>query len=219
MAFEEYRRKDSFTRDSVPKISIRKEHIGFNANFVKTAELQNFSKVKLLVDREDFRVGFRFGNENDSNALALFSDNPTHTTKAISASQIFKEYPFIRSISQLQDTLARQFEIKQDHQHKGLWIAQLCPAFEHTASSMSDLKNLRGIYRYRRDSGEVVYIGRGSIHSRLSAVGRKEWDFDVIEYSVIEDPIEQAKWESYWLNRFVEREGKLPIHNKLKGLG
>ena len=35
MSFKPFIRTDSFTRDSSPKISIRKEHIGFNAVFVK----------------------------------------------------------------------------------------------------------------------------------------------------------------------------------------
>ena len=217
MAFEEYRRKDSFTRDASPKISIRKEHIGFNASFVKVADLQKFGKVKLFIDKENFRIGFSFSNDRNPHALALFSDNPKHTTKAIGASQIFKDYPFIKKISQFQNPIERQFEVSRDVQDKDLWVAQLCPAFENTASSKSDLSQLKGIYRYKRDTGEVVYIGRGNILSRMNAPSREDWDFDVIEYSVIEDPAEQSRWESYWLNEFAEKEGRLPVHNKLNG--
>ncbi len=53
--------------------------------------------------------------------------------------------------------------------------------------------------------------------TRLNALGRREWDFDVIEYSILEDSTEQSEWESYWLNKFVEREGKLPVYNKIGG--
>lgn len=93
----------------------------------------------------------------------------------------------------------------------------MCPAFEYTASSESDLKDLKGIYRYKRSDGEIVYIGRGEILSRLNSLDRKEWDFDIIEYSIIEDSTEQSKWESYWLEKFKEQEGRLPFYNSVDG--
>ncbi len=218
MSFKPFLRTDSFARDSSPKISIRKEHIGFNAAFVKIADLQKFSKVKIEVDEEGFRIGFRFGNEGEPHALALFSDNPSHSTKATGATKFFKRYPFIKKISEFENSLDRQFEVKQDVQDKNFWVAQLCPAFENTSSSESDLKDAEGIYRYKRSSGgEVVYIGKGNILSRLNAFGRQEWDFDVIEYSIIENPAEQSKWESFWLDKFAEKEGKNPFYNKIGG--
>ncbi len=215
--FKPFLRTDTFTRDSSPKIGIRKEHIGFNAVFVKIANLQRFSKVRIDIDDEEFRIGFRFDNMGDPHAFTLFSDNPSHSTKAIGAAKIFKDNPFIKKISEFTNPLERQFEVKQDTQEKNFWIAQLCPSFENTASSESDLKNVRGIYRYKRSNGEIVYIGKGDILSRLSSLGRKEWDFDVIEYSIIENPREQSTWESYWLNKFVEKESRLPFYNKING--
>lgn len=217
--FKPFLRTDSFTRDYFPKISIRKEHIGFNAVFVKVANLQKFSKVRIEVDEEEFKIGFRFDNEAGPNALALYSDNPSHSTKATGATNLFKRYPFIKKISELQNPLERQFEVKKDAQDKRFWVAQLCPAFENTASSESDFKNLKGIYRYKRSDGTIVYIGKGDILSRLNSLDRQEWDFDVIEYSIIENPDEQSRWESYWLNKFVEKEGRLPFYNKIRGKG
>ena len=217
MSFKPFIRTDSFTRDSFPKISIRKEHIGFNAVFVKIANLQKFSKVKIEIDEEEFRIGFRFDNEGGHNALALFSDNPSHSTKATGAIKLINRYPFIKKISEFQDPLERQFEVKKDVQDKSFWIAQLCPAFEYTKSSESDLKHLKGIYRYKRANGEIVYIGKGKILSRLNALDRQEWDFDVIEYSIIENSTEQSKWESYWLDKFAEKEGRRPFYNKING--
>lgn len=96
MAFKPFLRTDSFRRDSLPKISIRKEHIGFNAAFVKLASLQKFNKVKIEVDKEGFRVGFRFDDKEHPHALALFSDNPSHSTKATGAANLFKHFPFIK---------------------------------------------------------------------------------------------------------------------------
>lgn len=215
--FKQFIRKDSFKRSLEPKMSIRRQHIGFGEAFVKEANLQNFKKVKISIDEENFRIGFEFHNSNDRNSLALFSDNPSNRTKATSAVQLIRQYGFIKKISELQNNLDRQFEVEQDTQKKSFWIAQLCPAFEHTANSGSDLKGLRGIYRYKRSDGTVVYIGRGNILSRFNSPDRTGWDFDIVEYSIIEDLKEQSKWENYWLDKFVEQEGRLPFHNQIKG--
>lgn len=217
MSFKPFIRSDTFTRDMTPKISIRKQHIGFNGVFVKEADLQKFNKVKIYIDDENFRIGFKFHNSDDPHSHALFSDNPSNNTKATSATQLIKKYGFIKKISEFKNVLDRQFEVNRDIQDKNFWVAQLCPAFEHAGSSESDLKHLRGIYRYKRADGEVVYIGKGDILSRLSSLERKEWDFDKIEYSIINDPVEQSKWERYWLDKFIELESRFPFYNKING--
>lgn len=217
MSFQPFIRKDSFSRDSLPKIGIRKQHVGFNAALVKEADLQNFDKVLIHFDQDYFRIGFEFLKNGDRNTFTLFSDNPSNKTKAISAVKLINSVPFIKKISELEDSLSRQFVVVKDKQNKNLWIAQLCPVFENTANSMADLKNIKGIYRYKRENGDIIYIGRGSILSRVNSKDRKSWDFDIVEYSIIEDPKEQGKWESYWLKKFYELNGKLPFYNKLNG--
>jgi len=211
-----FKRKDFFTRDDSPKISVRKHHLGFNGAFVKVADLQNFNKVQIYIDEENYRIGFRFHRTSAPDYLALFSDNPSNNTKATSAVQLIREYPFLRSIAEQESRLDRQFKVERDVQDRKLWVAQLYPAFEKSGDSKSELRNLKGIYRYKRSDGEVVYIGRGSILSRLNSPDRTNWDFNLIEYSTIDDASKQAQWEAYWLNKFVEQNGKLPIYNLLK---
>lgn len=217
--FKKAKRKDSFTRDNLPKISIRSQHLGFNAAFVKEAEIFKFTKVEISVDEENFRMGCKFHNNNDPDSWSLFSDNKSNNTRAISAEQLKKDYPIINKISKFENPTDRQFEVREDTGDKHFWIAQLCPAFEHTASSESDLKNLKGIYRYKRSDGMIVYIGMGDILSRLNSPDRQDWDFDVIEYSIIENPSERSRWEYYWLDKYVKKEGKNPFYNKIKGKG
>jgi len=96
----------------------------------------------------------------------------------------------------------------------------LCPAFEERrARESADISSdVRGIYRYVRESGEVVYVGRGEIRKRLAQPERQDWDFDRVEYSVVADPDQQVRWEDYWITRFKEaNKGKLPIYNKISG--
>jgi len=214
--FKLFKRKDFFTRDDLPRISIRKHHLGFNRAFVKLADLQNFDKVQVFIDEQNYKIGFKFYRKNDPDYLTLFSDNPSNKTKATSAVQLLKEYPFLRKITESENRLDRQFVVTKDLQDKNLWVAQLYPAFEKSADSRSELRTLKGIYRYKRSNGEVVYIGRGSILSRLNSPYRSNWDFNLIEYSIIEDFSKQDQWEAYWLNKFVEQNGKLPIYNLLK---
>jgi hypothetical protein len=216
MSFKPFKRKDFFTRDDSPRVSIRKHHLGFNGIFVKLAGLQNFDKVQIFIDEENYRIGFKFHRESNADYLKLFSDNPSHKTKATSAVQLVREYPFLKKIAELENRLDRQFVVTKDLQDKNLWVAQLYPTFEKSADSKSELSNTKGIYRYKRSNGEIAYIGRGNILSRFNSPDRENWDFDVIEYSIIEDPAKQAEWEAYWLNKFVEQNGKLPIYNLQK---
>ena len=75
-----------------------------------------------------------------------------------------------------------------------------------------------GIYRYLRENGETVYIGRGPIKERLRCPERTDWDFDVIEYSIVPNPDEQVKWEDYWIERFkADHDGGKPFYNRVSG--
>jgi hypothetical protein len=62
-----------------------------------------------------------------------------------------------------------------------------------------------------------VYIGRGDIKKRLTAPERGDWDFDVIEYSIINNPDQQIYWEQFWLEKFEEANNRLPFYNKISG--
>ena len=100
-----------------------------------------------------------------------------------------------------------------------MWVIQLCPAFENKrARESADIPGEAvGIYRYLR-SDEVMYIGRGGIKQRLAAPERKDWLFDKVEFSLVENPDDQLKWEAYWLARYKEdNNGELPIYNKIGG--
>lgn len=220
MAFKPVLRQDSFTRDDFPKIGIRKEQIGFLGFFVKKANLTKFNRVSIEIDEENFKIGFRFFSSDDLNnphTYSLFFDNPSKNTMATNVITVINKFRFIKKISELQNPLDRQFIVQQDVHDKNFWIAQLCPAFEYTANSKADLRHLKGIYEYKRSDGDVVYIGKGDIVSRLNSPSRTGWDFDIIEYSVIENPTERSRWESYWLDKYVEREGRLPFYNKISG--
>jgi hypothetical protein len=130
---------------------------------------------------------------------------------------VFAQYPWIGSVAALPKPKDRRFEPRREGR---LWVIQLCPAFDmrNARESPGIPEDARGIYRYVREGGEIVYIGRGAIKSRLASPERNSWDFDVVEYSVVESPDDQVRWEAYWLKRYAEdHNGKLPAYNMLSG--
>ena len=114
----------------------------------------------------------------------------------------------------------RRFEPRQVSTQEGkLWVIQLCPSFEARRARESDRipSDISGIYRYVRGE-EVVYIGRGNIAKRLSEAVRESWEFDRIEYSVIDDPDQQVQWEAHWIDQYKdEHDGKRPLYNLIDG--
>lgn len=94
------------------------------------------------------------------------------------------------------------------------------PAFEYEVKRENYLKipqNACGIYRYINGK-DIVYIGKGNVRNRLNEPTRKEWIFDTIQYSLIEDNNSQLEWESFWITRFkTENDDRLPSYNLISG--
>jgi hypothetical protein len=129
---------------------------------------------------------------------------------------LVKERPWIQAVANEPDVLIRRFEPQWD-KFEELWVVQLCPAFECRVSDRSEISTTtRGIYRYLRGD-EIVYIGRGQVRSRARAPERDQWNFETIEYSIVADDAQQAKWEAHWLDAHVRRHGRLPFYNRIGG--
>ena len=214
MSFKVFKRKDALRRNDLPQVSIRVDTVAFNAELTSKAKLRDYGKVTILVDEDNYKLGFKFHNqENDPNSLRLYSDGISKSNRVVSARQLMNDYKWIAAISKLPAVLNKRFTAVWDNIDK-IWVVSLCPSFENIVSSESRLNNTTGIYRYKRGD-EVVYIGKGNIRSRIGSPDRGDWEFDTIEYSIIEDSNLQSKWESYWLDRHAEEFGKMPVYNKV----
>ena len=173
------------------------------------------------MDEKDRKIGFEFHKDERADSFAMCaqsSDRKGEKRKGLQCTSrgVLARHPWIASVAR-QSVKNRRF--RPDKQGK-LWVVQLCPAFEiRKARESGEIPSGDvGIYRYVREDGEVVYIGRGPIKERLSSPERDEWTFDVIEYSVVPDPDEQVKWEDYWIERHKEEQGgERPIYNKISG--
>jgi hypothetical protein len=219
MSWKLVKMEDRFVRDDRPFISISNDRIAFSAIFARIAELDDGNRVFIFVDEESFRIGFEFHKNERLHSLALVSDNRTKTKKRsrffCSSHGLVKQYAWINSITKLPSRNRRFYPKKESNK----WFIALYPSFDqrYARESGNIPTDAVGIYRYMRENGEIVYIGRGNIRKRLIAPERADWDFDVIEYSIVKDPDQQVRWEAFWIDKFKDMNGCLPFYNKVAG--
>jgi hypothetical protein len=211
--------RTKMTQVNEPLITVGGQSFSFNARFAKEAELKKYSKVAIFIDEKEYKIGFEFhSRENERNNFTLQFRSKKGAGAIIKAQEIIRNTPFIKKINSLKNSVDKRFPVSFDRFEK-LYVINLSPAFE---TSIDDNKTVtseaRGIYRYL-DGDLVVYIGRGNIKSRINSPERKEWKFDKIQYSIVEDQEKQAEWEAYWIRRHKEdHQGQLPFYNKIEGI-
>jgi hypothetical protein len=221
MPWVKFKRADRFRGSDQPFVSISRSHLGFSATFVRQAGISANERVSIHVDEEERRIGFEFHDNDREDSFALTRPSgdkrgsKRHGVTCIPGG-LFAAYPWISSVTRL-PVKDRRFVPRKEG---NLWVIHLRPSFEQRrARESADIpSDLSGIYRYLRETGEVVYIGRGNVKEGLQAPERSDWDFDVVEYSEVPDPDRQVEFETYWLKRFEERDnGSLPLYNKRSG--
>jgi hypothetical protein len=217
-AWKEYQRRGGALPDPVPAITLRRQAIALNVAFVSMARLADKPYVRVFVDPEAYRLGFKFdARSTDDNAIRLGNDGGGRTSsRAIQATGIMKEHRWLAAAASLDDPRLRRFEPTWDP-IEAMWIVSVAPPFENRVSERSEIPaHVRGIYRYRRGE-EIVYIGRGGIRSRHGSPEREDWDFETVEYSLVSSEQDQERWETFWLDRFVGTNGRLPTYNRIGG--
>ena len=221
MAFKRFRRKDRRKAADRPHILLTPTVISYGVRFVRDAELERGTRVSMHVDEEGYRLGLEFrrdATQPDSFRLTWPPSmdgrrNGSGVTSSITA--LVRRFAWVRRIAECKDVEARRFEPEFDGR---LWIIHLGPTFEHEDSRDGDTipADATGIYRFvRAATGEVVYIGRGQIRQRLRAPERAAWDFDLVQYSLLDAPREQNRWERHWIEQFREEHGRLPEYNRV----
>lgn len=220
MPWEVFKREDTFEGSDQPFVAIQRDVFFFSAVFTRLSGVGVQQQVTIHIDCENRKIGFEFHDERKSSSFCLYRGGPHGAEKSsglrCSSKALVRDFEWIRSITRLSSKERRFVPRKEGN----LWVIQLCPAFEEQrARESKDIpSDVCGIYRYVRENGEIVYIGRGEIRCRLASPERAEWDFDRIEYSVVNDPDQQVKWEAYWIDRFKEENrGKLPFYNRISG--
>lgn len=217
MAYEKVTFKSQLKTDNPSFISITKSHIRFSSIFVKIAKIGPDFKVIIHKDNQEHKLKFEFTKNIFEDCLTL-TQPKNKTNLQISAVKLYNEINWLRSFANNDGKERRIIPTKLT----GLnWEISLRPSFENFISRVDLSKKvlkIKGIYRYKNYSGDIIYIGKGDVRLRFQEPQRKLWDFDLIEYSEIKDENDQLKWESYWIEEFKKRNnGKLPKHNEIKG--
>lgn len=208
-----------------PYVSVRRDAFALSASLSKEADLMTFKCVAVLIDNDDMRVAFRFHNdEEDVNSYRLSKDGGQQkrgksragNSLSIQARRIINETPWLKHIALEKDPAVRRFVASWDGR-LGLWVVACRPNFEYRVSDAQGIPvQASGIYRYVHND-EVVYIGRGMIRQRVASSEREDWEFDRIEYSLLEGEKAQFYWEDWWIDWHEKRYGKKPIHNRVRG--
>jgi hypothetical protein len=204
-------KKTSFTSNE-PVISINNNRFSYNAVFSKLAELEKNPFVTYYIDEQRRKIGFEFKSIEDEDSFKIIL-NPGKGNYSQSTELFSKKW--IQKVSETKG-MNRFKPIKDGKKY----VITLLPIFENKVSRSEHLNipvDATGIYRYI-DQNNIVYIGKGNIRDRLKEPARKDWKFDTIEYSIIEDNELQFEWESYWIEQFKsENENILPAYNLISG--
>jgi len=221
MTFKKVIRTDKMAGSEKAFISIRPAGVfSFNSELVKRADLGvKHNRVSIHTDPENWRIKFEFhNNKNDISSFKLYKDGGSKSLAKgmnITARNVFNTNKWLKKVASEDNLLLRRFEPTKESRNE--WIIQLGPFFEQEAIESTDIPSVAtGIYRYIRNN-EIMYIGKGNIRERVNSPKRKDWEFDKIEYSIIEGTEIMSHWESFWLDKFYEKEGRLPLYNKLAG--
>lgn len=209
-------------QDSV--LYINKSGISFSAKFIKKEDLQEAKGIKFFEDDEDpYYLGFKFKNDlGESNTLSLV---PTGKSKGgsagftVKAAELINKNPILKNTQKMKARQDRTFEIMYE-KNTNIYSILLRPNFEAIVK-FSDRNTIpdafKGIYRYRSNDGQIIYIGKGGIKTRVNSPERKEWGISTIEYSVLLDDDKSFYWENYYLERYVSTYGSKPPFNVIMG--
>lgn len=210
--------KKTRTVSDVPQVSIRQGRFHYNATFGRLADLEKKKSVVYHLDAVKREIHFQFlGQSSDEDAYTL--ENRGGVAKCRSAAtDLIKKNIWIRSVATKNNDSLKSFEARRE---KSFWVIRLCPAFEYSLSK-NDLGSLpsdaRGIYKYLNIDGATVYIGKGVIRARAQDPERIDWNFETIEYSLIDSESDQFEWEAFWIDRYLDdHAGELPAYNRQGG--
>lgn len=219
-------RENSESVGGQPYVTLRTSAIAFNAPFVRLADLKQYRFVSFKVDPTAFKIGMRFhSDENDPYALTLGSDGGGGGHKrrernnlSVQAVALIRRNPWVFAAAKSDDLSLRRFRPEWIGIDK-LWVISLRPSFVKHAKTIDEIpSDACGIYRYVRD-WKIIYIGKGQIRERAQSGDRSAWEWDRIEYSIVEQEAEQFRWEAWWLEWFEGKQGRLPHHNRIGGVG
>lgn len=200
-----------------PQISFRRNgHIAVSSDFVRMAGVNNCTRASLFLSADGHSLAISFhSDERDDDAFVLSRDgggSGVSQNRIITARTLISQSAQIMSLCK-EDARARRYEPQKDQ--NGRWVIHLAPCFENVLNQADQIPaGSTGIYRYRSGQ-ETIYIGRGNLRDRLASPERRSWDFDRVEYSILNDDVIERRWESFWLDEYRQRNNRWPVYNRI----
>lgn len=137
--------------------------------------------------------------------------------KSVSAQDVIKNFRRLGKLLSESDRKKRRFKLYKDEDRNGHFL-ELRPTCELTALDHSHLPEESGIYRLIDSHNDTCYIGQATnLKSRVSTHKNEGLGFNKIEYSLISEKDDRDKWESHFIDDYLNERGRLPFYNKQNG--
>lgn len=211
--------------ESDETLTLTKTGFSFSASFIKNKKLEQKKSVKVLKDDENpYWLGFIFLDEaNAPNSLTLLNkqgnSGKVSASRSIKAGQLYSKSEVLSKLRDSDLKTSRRFQLQFDLTKRHYFI-ELRPAFERKVPFQEKHTippTAKGIYRYRNNDNEIVYIGKGVIKDRAHEPDRQNWQITQIEYSICKTDEEAFRWEAYYIEEYESLRGKIPLFNQIKG--
>lgn len=152
----------------------------------------------LSLQRKKYKTGI--GETAQTKATAFINDNP-----------VLKHLVYQTGKSRDDNRFSINYDVREK-----VFVIRLIPSFEKLVTYDEIKDDDYGIYRLIGENGETVYIGKGHIKQRLRQ-HKNDKNFAKIEVSFVKDEEKQLEYESFHLNRYRKKYGRLPMYNAISG--
>lgn len=189
----------------------------FSANFMKNNHLTKSNSVRFYeFDDNQYKFGIEFSNSIEfAGGFSLVRTGRSVNSCMTNPRSFISNYPILRELTK-DKTNKNRFKITYDKLEK-CFVFNIVPSFEFKDYPHSIPDGAVGVYRYKDTSGHIIYIGRGNIKDRLKSPERKNWDVNIVEYSLVKDQAEMKKYENYHIKEYKALYNKLPEYNLISG--
>lgn len=185
----------------------------FSAPFVQQYDLRSCLSADLFTFPDDsYKFGVKFYKEE--------IEGHSKVTRALKSQNVMiSAHELVSSILVLNKANKegkQTFPIIEDKIEQ-CFAFSLIPGFEYSCSPNDVPTGICGIYRYKNENQEVIYIGKGSIKDRLKEAHRKDWPIVKVEYSVVENEEVRSYSEAHHIRKFESEIGRKPVFNMISG--
>lgn len=189
----------------------------FTAAFMKRNNLTKSNSVRFYEFQDNqYKFGVEFSNSTEfAGGFSLVRNGRAVNSCMTNPRSFVNNYPVLKEIIK-DKTNKNRFKITYDKLEK-CFTFNIVPSFEYKDYPSSIPDGAVGIYRYKDNNDNIIYIGRGNIKDRLKSPERKNWAVNIVEYSLVKDQADMKKYENFHIKKYKALYNRLPVHNLISG--